>query len=892
MSRIATIPRIATAATAAALALTLVGALPSYADPTGPGTTPGTAAPTAPTSAGQTGPAATTDGADGLTPTDTPTLTTGLHVVVDRAHPAAAAVRFLATHRARFGIDRPGTDLQPVDTAAAAGETAVRFQQRFHGVPVLGGQYVVRMRDRGDHAVVLGSSGHFFTGLDPAAAPTPSRDRAALLARRQLSRTVRHLRVRDRGPSVLPFGTGVLTRHVTVTGENRLTGLPVRRELFVAAGRVAPVLSYSDLDLMTGDVPVHTTGAGFHGPALPLDAVQQPTGDYALVDLGRDIVTRDAHGADVNAFLNGHGRSTLVTSPTTPFTTNKYGAVDAHWGAEQVYDFYAGLGRQGLDGNGGAIVSVVGVSDAGGPLPNAFWDGREMVYGTGGDGYRPFAASLDVVGHEMTHAVVQHTSGLLSFGQSGALNEAVADYFGNAIENQTEGIGPDSPLDGLMGQDLCLHRAPAQCADRNLDKVRTTTQVVGNGNDLGGVHANSQIVSGAFWAVRGILGNERADRVMYAVMTHYLTPLADFLDARGAVLAAAADPHVGNASADELARIRSAFDVRGVTEGWERTAAGLDGLRLYPSLSYGGQVSVGGDRWVITDAGPLGDRLPSVYAGSVRHSGHRRISPDSRAIYDVPSTDGRLVAWSASTFDGTTRVQVRPFSGGRVRTLARYRSALVLSTAVDHGTVAWHVLTRHHDQVVVRSPGGRTRTVVARRGHYLNAPDVLGRQMIWVDGGRRVHSGVQLMSMNLRNGHVRVLARVTAAGRLPAEIDQPTLTTRHVFFAADRGIRGLRAGIVRIDRSGRHRHTLVSDRSRHAPVLPQLAASDSAVTFGSYVSEKLLQVPARGGATRRVSCSHGLQALPAAGRGARVVWLDFSAGEQDLVTRARPAGRC
>ena len=79
-----------------------------------------------------------------------------------------------------------------------------------------------------------------------------------------------------------------------------------------------------------------------------------------------------------------------------------------------------------------------------------------MVFGAGGFGDKPFSSSLDVVGHELTHGVVQYSkANLMYVGQSGATNEAVADYLGNAAQNRVEGIGEDSPLDGLLGDRLC-----------------------------------------------------------------------------------------------------------------------------------------------------------------------------------------------------------------------------------------------------------------------------------------------------------------------------------------------------------------------------------------------------------------------------------------------------
>ena len=51
-----------------------------------------------------------------------------------------------------------------------------------------------------------------------------------------------------------------------------------------------------------------------------------------------------------------------------------------------------------------------------------------MVYGDGTT-FSPLSAALDVVRHEMTHAVIKRTAGLQYLNQSGALNESMSDVF-------------------------------------------------------------------------------------------------------------------------------------------------------------------------------------------------------------------------------------------------------------------------------------------------------------------------------------------------------------------------------------------------------------------------------------------------------------------------------
>src|SRR5439155_997781 len=69
---------------------------------------------------------------------------------------------------------------------------------------------------------------------------------------------------------------------------------------------------------------------------------------------------------------------------------------------------------------------------------NAFWDGRQMVFGDG-DGiiFNSFTSSLDVIGHELTHGVTGSEANLTYQGQSGALNESISDVFGSLVKQYT-----------------------------------------------------------------------------------------------------------------------------------------------------------------------------------------------------------------------------------------------------------------------------------------------------------------------------------------------------------------------------------------------------------------------------------------------------------------------
>ena len=98
---------------------------------------------------------------------------------------------------------------------------------------------------------------------------------------------------------------------------------------------------------------------------------------------------------------------------------------------KEVYD------RSSYDGQGAQVVTTVHYDQ---DYDNAFWDGQQLVIGDGdGTVFERFTIAADVLGHELTHAVTQHTANLTYQGQSGALNESVSDVFGSLPQAAARG---------------------------------------------------------------------------------------------------------------------------------------------------------------------------------------------------------------------------------------------------------------------------------------------------------------------------------------------------------------------------------------------------------------------------------------------------------------------
>ncbi len=196
-----------------------------------------------------------------------------------------------------------------------------------------------------------------------------------------------------------------------------------------------------------------------------------------------------------------------------------------HGGA--VRDYYKNkLGRNSIDNLG---MNQIHNIHFGVQYVNAFWDGTKMTYGDG-DGaiFTNFTKDLDVVAHELTHGVTQHTCNLIYKDQSGALNEHFSDVFGTVIEQAIDGktahdadwlIGDGVMGPVLTGEALRSMRAPGAAYDNPIIGKDLQPDHISRYYftpwDNGGVHINSGIPNKVFYLVAMDIGTDKAALIWY-----------------------------------------------------------------------------------------------------------------------------------------------------------------------------------------------------------------------------------------------------------------------------------------------------------------------------------------------------------------------------------------
>ncbi len=311
-------------------------------------------------------------------------------------------------------------------------------------------------------------------------------------------------------------------------------------------------------------------------------------GTFTLNDDTRNVHTYNAQNAATNSdsylfttvdFVDNDNNWTVAEFDNA---AKDNAALDAHWGAIEVHDFWAGLGRNSWNNAGAEIRSYVHL---GTNYFNAFWNGSVMSYGDGSP--NPLTA-IDIVGHEIAHAVTTTTANLVYARESGGMNEAFSDIFGAAIEFFAKGNGSDLSPNAetwLIGEDIgsALRSMSDPKSKGDPDTYNGTFYIDASSNcipvysgpdynDGCGVHTNSGVLNHWFYVlvsgeagtndagdvynVTGI-GMAKAQEIAYLTLRDYLSPNSTFIDARNSAVEVASSLYGSNST--ERKAVQDAF---------------------------------------------------------------------------------------------------------------------------------------------------------------------------------------------------------------------------------------------------------------------------------------------------------------------------------------------
>ncbi|WP_027346267.1 M4 family metallopeptidase [Hamadaea tsunoensis] len=304
----------------------------------------------------------------------------------------------------------------------------VPYNRTYGGLRVVGGDFVVVTDSAG--RIMFNSVAQSRAIGDLGVTPALSAAAAEQVARAQL-RTVS--RVEGSTLIVYALGATPALAYESIVDGTSADGVS-RLSVYVDA-RTGAVLGTQE------HVAAGTGTAAYNGPNPLTIATTHSGSTYAL----RDPVTTNLSCQDA-------ATNTILTGPDDVWgngvaTSRETACVDALYAAQtEVKMLSQWLGRNGMDGSGGAWPIRIGLNDE-----NAYYDGSQIQIGHNAAG--AWIGSLDVVGHELGHGVDDHTPGGISGGNT---QEFVADTFGASTEWFANEAAAYDPPDFSVGEEINL----------------------------------------------------------------------------------------------------------------------------------------------------------------------------------------------------------------------------------------------------------------------------------------------------------------------------------------------------------------------------------------------------------------------------------------------------
>ncbi|HYG95166.1 MAG TPA: M4 family metallopeptidase [Nocardioides sp.] len=342
-----------------------------------------------------------------------------------RTEAAEKATAYLETYAPAFGAE--AEQLEQSDVFADRYGWSVSYSQTHDGVPVFGAELRAHVDKQGRLTSV---NGFVAPDVDVATTPrfgeTEAAERALAMVK---DRPAGH---EDALPAAAASGLEVLTNELMIYRMGSTRGM-------AGEARLAWVLEVSNSSTVR--------------ETIILDAM---TGKK----LNRwSMMT---HALERELYEGSYDPENLVWKEGDPFPdgldpdqqNEVLAAAEAYW------LFMNTFGYDSYDGQGSPMITVN--NDPTIDCPNANWNGVTTNYCTGVTGD-------DTVAHEWGHAYTEYTSGLIYQWQSGAMNEAYSDIWGEVVDmlNTRQNQLGEDPADPVL-------RTPGQCSNFTRSAVDMT----------------------------------------------------------------------------------------------------------------------------------------------------------------------------------------------------------------------------------------------------------------------------------------------------------------------------------------------------------------------------------------------------------------------------------
>ncbi len=169
-----------------------------------------------------------------------------------------------------------------------------------------------------------------------------------------------------------------------------------------------------------------------------INTTRLPDYYYYLIDVPHYTVTRNMQGKTSLASAQHYKDSDNYWTAAEYHANKDDAALTANWAAAKTYDyFFNKFGRKGYDDKNGILPIFVNANFAllkgpGQSSNNGYWDGTNIVLGIGSN--EPYV-SIDIIAHEIGHAITDYTAEFGNFGESGILNEGFSDIWAVCVQN-------------------------------------------------------------------------------------------------------------------------------------------------------------------------------------------------------------------------------------------------------------------------------------------------------------------------------------------------------------------------------------------------------------------------------------------------------------------------